>query len=541
MEQDRSSFLHLYQTLTDHFAPHRGRYFLDDQNRGDRRDTYLHNNQPLLAGRILDAGLMSGNSSPARPWFRLSSGDERLDKVYAVREWLHECSRVIYRVYSMSNLYNSLQTFYSELRTFGTAAIGVFEDDVEFLRFETLTAGQYAVGMSAHEKIDSKAIRRNYRVEALVKEYGLDACPAHVKNMWKNGQEHQTVEVIRLVEPNDDRDSQSPWAWDKPYRCVVWVAGARADEKPLLVSGYDEFPYMVARWDVAPGDMYATSCPGIVAIGDAKAVQAAERDIMVAQERIADPAMLADQRLRRVLGDYTPPPGKVVYSEDMNAGMRELISGYRPDLGAMISVATRYERRINDAFYVDLFMMLSETDRRQITAREVTEKHEEKLLQLGPVLERMHNELYDPMISRSFRILQKKGLFPDAPEELVGRELRVEYISVLAQAQRLASLASLERVTQFAMALGQVDPYAVRKINTGKALDECAEIVGVAPSVLRSEEEMDAMRQQDAQAQAQAQAMQAAGEAAAAAKDASQADLSGDNALSTVMRRAGLA
>jgi hypothetical protein len=359
--------------------------------------------------------------------------------------------------------------------------------------------------------------------------------------MWKNGQEAQTVEIIRLVEPNDDRDGQSPWAWDKPYRCVVWAAGARVGEKPLLVSGYDEFPYMVARWDLAAGDMYATSCPGIVALGDAKSVQVVERDIMVATERMADPSMLADQRLRRAIGDYTPPPGKMIYTEDMNAGMKELHANYRPDLERMMAVGNRYERRINDAFYVDLFMMLSETDRRQITAREVVERHEEKLLQLGPVLERMHNELYDPLISRSFRILQKKGLFPEPPEELIGRELKVEYISVLAQAQRLAALGSLDRVVQFAMGMAQVDPYAARKINIGKAIDECAEIVGVAPSVLRSEDEMDAMRQQDAQAQQQAQAMQAAGEMATAAKDASQADLSGDNALSTIMRRAGLA
>jgi hypothetical protein len=541
MEDDRATFFPVWRDLTDHFMVHRGRYDLWDANDGKRKDLTLYNNSPLLARRVLSAGMMSGITSPARPWFRLSSGDDSLDNLHAVKEWLHECGKILYRVFSMSNLYNSLQTYYNEVCTFGTASMGVFADTESFLRFETQTAGQYSIALGRHATVDVHATRRMRRVEELVQEFGEEGVPRHVLNLWKNGGENKLVEVYFLVEPNIERDGLSPFAWDKRFRAIMWVAGTGADEKPLLSTGYDEFPYMVTRWDVAPGDIYGTSSPAMVALGDAKALQLSEQDVLVAVERIAEPALLADTRLRRVLGDQTPAPGTVTYTDSMDAAVKELLSNYRPDLGAMVSVSGRYEMRIDDAFYVDLFLMLAGTDRRQMTAREVVEKHEEKLLQIGPVLERMHNELLDPLISRSFSILQRMGILPDPPNDLVGRELRVEYVSIMAQAQKLASLQTIERVAQFAASMVGLDPASAHKIDVDRMIDEYAETVGVDPGIIRSAQDMAAFReamQQQQQAQQMGDSMQ---QGAQTARDASQASLAGENALSQIMRRAGLA
>lgn len=541
LENERSSFIPVWQDLTDHFRVHRGRYQLDDVNSGKRRDLKLLNNKTLLAARVLQAGMMSGITSPARPWFRLSTGDEELDQLFDVRDWLHTCSKILYRVFSMSNLYNSLHTYYGEISTFGTASMGVYSHPRDFLIFETMTAGQYSLGLGRDGRVDTQSIRRKRRVAELVKDYGLENCPQHVRNLWKNGGENTQIEVVQLVEPNDDRDQTSPFSWNKPWRSVTWAVGTRDNEPPLRISGFDQFPFMAGRWDVAPGDIYGTDSPGLTALGDAKSLQVAEHDILTAMARIADPTLIADQRLRRVLGDNTPAPGRMVYAEDIGQGVKDLFGNYRPDLGSMGNMAGRYEQRIDAAFYVDLFLMLSESDRRQVTAREVVEKHEEKLLQIGPVLERMHNELLDPLIDRTFSLLQEAGVLPEPPEALVGRDLRVEYISVMAQAQKLVTLQSTERVAGFAMQLAQLDPSIVDRINADRMLSEYNETVGNDPENLRSDEEVAELRAQRAQAQQAAQMQEAMGQMASAARDASQADLSGDNALSTVMRQAGLA
>ena len=55
------------------------------------------------------------------------------------------------------------------------------------------------------------------------------------------------------------------------------------------------------------------------------------------------------------------------------------------------------------AFFADLFLMLARTDNVQpITAAEVAARQEEKLIALGPVLERTNDELLDPMVDRMF-------------------------------------------------------------------------------------------------------------------------------------------
>src|SRR5699024_12488515 len=117
-------------------------------------------------------------------------------------------------------------------------------------------------------------------------------------------------------------------------------------------------------------------------------------------------------------------------------------------------------------------------DRSGVTAREVVERHEEKLLQIGPVLERVHNELLDPLISRSFEIMQRQGLLPDAPEMLQGQGLRVEYVSALAQTQRMLGLRDIERMVGFAGQIAQLDPSAIHYIDGHRVLLEYGKYYG---------------------------------------------------------------
>jgi hypothetical protein len=199
------------------------------------------------------------------------------------------------------------------------------------------------------------------------------------------------------------------------------------------------------------------------------------------------------------------------------------------------------ENRIQRAFYEDLFLMLANTDRRQITAREVAEKHEEKLLMLGPVLERLHTELLDPLIDRTFAILQRNGVLPTPPPELQEKELSVEYVSVLAQAQRLVNTGAIDRLTEFAGNAAAIWPDARHKVDISQSIDDYGEALGVNPSIIRGDDEARAMAEAEAQAAAQAQAMEQGGQLVDMAKSASETEVSEDNALGTVMRRAGLA
>ena len=123
---------------------------------------------------------------------------------------------------------------------------------------------------------------------------------------------------------------------------------------------------------------------------------------------------------------------------------------------------------------------------------------------------------------------------------MVESDLRVEYISILAQAQRLVGVGAIERVVSFVGNLASVKPDAVDKIDTDEAIDEYADIVQAPPGVVRSNDEANQLRQERAQQAAQAEAAAMSQSAAQSAKLLSETDTSTENGLTDVMNQLGL-
>lgn len=543
LRSERSTFIPLYRELSDYHLAHRGRFLTSDRNKGYKRNTKQINNTSRMSARTLASGMMSGITSPARPWFRLSSGESDLDDVQAVKLWLHRVQQIMYKVFSHSNVYNSLHQLYAELGVFGTAAMGVYHDFENVIWCKPYTVGSYMIGLNSQNISDTFYREYEISVGQCIKQFGEENVSESVKQQWLNGNSEAWVKIIHAVEPNDNRDNISPLARDKAWRSVYYEKSAgtkEGEDKFLRESGFDDFPILTPRWDVTAEDVYATDCPGITALGDTKALQLAERRKYQAIDKIVNPPLQGPSSLKNKLNGNSVGPNDIVWHEQNSEGLRSIYD-FRPDLNAIAGEIMNVEGRVKRAFYEDLFLMLANTDRRQITAREVAEKHEEKLLMLGPVLERLHTELLDPLIDRTFNILQQNGVLPVPPPELQNRELNVEYVSVLAQAQRLVATGAVDRLVGFTGQLASVWPEARHKVNATRAVDEYAESLGVDPALVRSDDEVAAMAQAEAQQAAQAQAMANAQQGVDMAKTASEASVSEDNALGTMMRNAGLA
>lgn len=542
LRAERSSFIPLWRELSDYHLAHRGRFLTSDRNKGYKRNTKQINNTSRLSSRTLASGMMSGITSPARPWFRLSSGDSNLDDAQAVKQWLHDVQQVMYKVFSQSNTYNALHQLYSELGVFGTAAMGVFQDFENVIWCKPYTVGSYMMGLNSQNISDTFYQEYEISVAQCIKQFGIENVSQSVKEMWLTGNSESWVKIVFLVEPNDDRDNASPLAKDKRWRSVYYEAknGTKeGTEKFLRESGFDDYPILGPRWDVTGEDVYATDCPGITGLGDTKALQLAERRKYQALDKIVNPPLQGPSSLKNKLNGGAVGSNDIIFHDQVSDGLRSIYD-YRPDINAINGEIANVENRVQRAFYEDLFLMLAQTDRRQITAREVAEKHEEKLLMLGPVLERLHTELLDPLIDRTFNILQANGVLPVPPPELQNKDLNVEYVSVLAQAQRLVATGAVDRLTAFVGQAAQIWPEARHKVNINRGVDEYAESLGVDPSMVRSDDEVEAMMQADALQAQQAQAMAVAQQGADLAKTASDTNMSEDNALGAVMQRAGL-
>ena len=160
----------------------------------------------------------------------------------------------------------------------------------------------------------------------------------------------------------------------------------------------------------------------------------------------------------------------------------------------------------------------SDVNNRDMTAREVVERHEEKMLMLGPVLERLENELLDPLIERVFAIMDRMGLMPLPPEDLGGKLLQVEYISILAQAQRMVGIEGIERLAGFVGTYAPLKPEVLDKVDFDEAIEQYARKLGVPAAVIVSDENVAALREQRAQQQAQMEQMAAMQQAAQTAQ-----------------------
>lgn len=154
---------------------------------------------------------------------------------------------------------------------------------------------------------------------------------------------------------------------------------------------------------------------------------------------------------------------------------------------------------------------------------------------LGPVLERLNKDLLDPLVERTFNIMWRAGLIPPPPQEIQGMDVKVEYISVLHQAQRSVGVSSLDRFMGFAGNVMQMNPDTRHKVNFDETLDQYGAMLGVSPAVIRSDDEAQALAQQEAQAAQQAQQMQSAESMARMAKDLSQTQNSDDSVLNNIM------
>ena len=185
--------------------------------------------------------------------------------------------------------------------------------------------------------------------------------------------------------------------------------------------------------------------------------------------------------------------------------------------------------------------MLDQLDKGRMTAQEVVARNQEKLQQLGPVVERLQYEFLNRILERVYNILDRSGIFPDIPEELqdiVGEEFRIEYISPLAQAQKMSGLTSIEQGIGFIGQAAQFDQTVLDKVNLTEAVANYLAQVGVPAAMIRSDEEVEQIQKQrqEAQAAAEAQAQQQAAIAqapdlAAAAKNATEAANDGNPAM----------
>ena len=249
LKTERSSWDSHWLEISQSLLPRSGRFLVTDQNKGGKKHNAIYDSTGTRALRVLAAGMMSGMTSPARPWFRLTTSDPQLDESFAVKMWLSDVTRRMSMVFNKSNTYRALHSMYEELGAFGTASSIVVPDFKTIIHHHPLTIGEYALATDARGNVNTIYRESQMTVAQLVAEFGYKQCSNTVQGLHDRGALDQWVTVIHGIEPRTERDTRmkdaANMAWRSCYfelggtdGCDV-AAGAGADDDDVELLAHD--------------------------------------------------------------------------------------------------------------------------------------------------------------------------------------------------------------------------------------------------------------------------------------------------------------
>jgi len=536
IENNRTSFDAGWQEQREYILPWHGRNLhgaeSDEDNDGRLKSHKIIDGTATRALGVSAAGMQAGINSPARPWFKLGLKDKDLQEFKPVRVWLDAVEKIIRDIYAKSNMYDMFHTTYIELLCFATSCSAIIPNFDTVVRARPFTIGEFWLGLNADNKVDTFMRRYSQSARQMVMRFGIDNVSNAVRSAYENKSTESTFQVTHFIEPNDNR-IRFPFDGNKAYRNLYHEKGFEFN-KALLATGSEVFPILAPRWQTVGAMAYGFG-PGHSTIGDIKGLQLEKEKQLIALDKLVEPPLVGPSSLEDQV--VNTMPGGITFDDSLtqNAGLRPLYQ-ITPDLSGITMGIQDTRNAIRQGLFTDLFTMIANSVDVTKTATEVAALKEEKMMVLGPVLDSVHNELHGPAIDTTYHYADKADLFPEPPEEIEGMEIEVEYISILAQAQKMIATTGIEQVASYVGNLSAIYPEARHKFNATQSIDEYADAVGVSSKIINSDEEVEAMQEAEAR-QAQMQtAMGAAAAAADSAKVMSETDMGGNSALAALTR-----
>jgi hypothetical protein len=516
--------------------PSRSRFLATDKDKGARRRTWnkrLLDPHGIEAFRTLTNGMTSGLSSASRPWFSLTLKDEEIAAEDEVRDWLSEVERRMYAFLAQTNFYGATKSGYAELGLFGTEACVAVEHRSAGLVFHPLTFGEYWIAVGTAMVPDTLYRECTMTARQMVDSFGNKASKA-ARQAYDRSDHNQIFTCFHAIEPNDEHDDAR--FGSKPWRSAYWdqASDKTHDDAFLRLSGFEEQPFWAARWDVVGSDTYGVS-PGFEALPSLRELQMQNKRRNEAIDQMVKPEKIVPPGVR-----LTGQPGNTVSSSGVDKD--QIIIPYQMPYQAVAAIGEEIEkcrRQIDGLSFADLFNAI--TNMRGIQPRNVEEiasRNEEKLTQLGPVIENIGKEKLSVAIDRVFGVMMRGNMLPPPPDVLRGVDIDVEFISILHQMQRMVGIGQIERTAAFVGNLAAASPDALDKLDTDQMIDEYASRAGAPAKMIRGDDKVQEIRAQRAAQQKAAQmaaTMPAVQQGADAARLLSETDVGGESLLDRML------
>ena len=532
LEKDRLPVIAMMKEVSTYILPRKGLYTADGVKPHEKvQEKYksILNSTSTRSLRLLASGMQGGLTSPQRPWFRIRTQDPEIYEVEEVADWCKQTEDIMYSVFNGSNFYSSVHTLYKDEAGFGQGVLVEEEDPFTVIRFTVCPAGEYCLAANERNEVDTLYRRFYLPARDIVGMFGINRVSQDVRNaVRKESSYYDYFEIMHIVEPNVGRDPTKIDNLNMPFKSI-WLEYKKKD-KILRESGYEEKPFMAPRWDVEHPEVYGEG-PAFDALGVTKMLQAMEKTSCKAADKQVDPPLRVPSKWHKRANLLPGGHNKVDVNDSKDAIGKLYDINF--DISQVENKISRYELLLEKLFFMDLFTLI--TDRPEMTATEVMERKEEKLNLLGPVIDNQIHELLDPVMERTFNIMSRRELVPPAPEMLRDAGLKIDYISLLAQAQKQIGLGGMEAYLQVAERMAGFAPESVDKTDADAFLEDYAERVALSPSITKDQRVVDMIRADRAEKQRMLEQAEMMKGAASDIKSLSQADTGGENALTDIM------
>jgi len=570
MRQELSMYLPEWELAARFVSPQRFRK--PGARLGARKDHAIINGQAGLSLRTFQSGMSNGATPRSRPWFNLVSANKAKASSTLIKRFLSERQQLLNEKFQKSNLYTVLPLAYKDVGVFSNSAFAMLPHATMGFYFYPYAVGTYAFACDALG--DTNMFTRDFTmsVQQVVKEFGkltpsghIDwtTLPAWVQNEWKAVRYLSTMTMSQLMIPNASYDPRRVNPFDqttKKFQAYTWAQSFGANNIPpqsssgfrseqslnpdqfLKISGYSYFPVITPRWEVQAEENYGVDGPTQMALSDVMALQTKEKFRLEAIAKLVKPPMVGHASLRRHQASILA--GGITYVDDAGAQ-----AGFKPayemdpKLSELLQTIEQDTARIKECYFEHLFSMFSSGEQKtHVTTVEIQEKAGEKMSALSPVVAQLDRDVLTKVIENGQIMLEEARMIPLRPQELMGENLAPEYISILAQAQKVSMLASMERGINFVTSVANAtqDKNILRLIKAEEFTREYLDFVAIDPKFVADEAEYKEIQAQGAandKAQLDAQNQKTEAETL---KTLSQAEFGKNSALDTMAPEAGI-
>ena len=488
LQEKRSNWESHWQEVSDYMLPRKAE-ITKERARGDKRHTQIYDATAIHALELLAASLHGMLTSSANKWFSLRFKETELNNIDEAKEWLENATSRMYDAIAKSNFQQEIFECYFDLIAFGTACLMIEEDQEDTLLFSARHIKELYIQENKKGLVDTVYRKFKMPAQAVVDKFGIENVSKDVINIFKKTPFDDIV-LVHVARPRSDFDPQKK---DKPNMPVQSIYMEFETGHIISIGGFQEMPYVVPRYLKASTEQYGRS-PGMNALPDVKVLnKMVENSLKAAAKQIDPPLLVPDDGM---LAPIRMSPGSINF---FRSGSRERIEPLQINANTNVSLNNENQRRdaIAKMFHVDQLLI---TENRNMTATEVLQRNEEKMRILGPVLGRLQSELLSPLIIRVFNMMLRQGLFMQAPDILSQQELNIEYVSPMALAQRSQELQSLMRGLEIFGSLSQTMP-VMDYIDDNGMVKQIIDILGIPATVIKSDQEVEQLRAERAQAE----------------------------------------